>query len=191
MEKKKKISAIESIYEWIETFLVALAAVVIIFTFFVKFVTVSGDSLRETFHNGDRLIISSIGYTPKTGDVVVVDVSGINHGSEGPYIKRVIATGGQEVRINPYTWEVFVDGKLLDEPYVEEMRKKYEAAGRPYMSVPTFPEGYICKVPEGHVFFMGDNRNGSSDGRVLGTVEEKYIIGKVLLRLIPDFGVVE
>ena len=71
------------------------------------------------------------------------------------------------------------------------MRKKYEEAGRPYMSVPTFPEGYICKVPEGHVFFMGDNRNGSSDSRVLGTVEEKYIIGKVLLRLIPDFGVVE
>ena len=186
MEANKKRSFIKELYEWVETFLVALAAVILIFTFLVKVVTVSGDSMRETFHNGDRLIISSIGYTPETGDVVVVDVSHnlekFGQTSNAPYIKRVIATEGQTVNIDPFSWAVYVDGKKLDEPYV------YRCNNLP-MTRGTIEYPYT--VPEGCVFLMGDNRNGSSDSRMLGAVESEYILGKVILRLVPDFGVIK
>lgn len=186
MEVTKKRSAVKELYEWVETFLVALAAVILIFTFLVKFVTVSGDSMKETFHNGDRLIISSVGYTPQRGDVVVVDVSHnlelMGQSSGAPYIKRVIATEGQTVNIDPISWTVYVDGEKLDEPYV------YRCNNNPMLRGSV---QYPYTVPEGCVFLMGDNRNGSSDSRMLGAVETKYILGKVFLRLVPDFGVIK
>lgn len=178
--------ALKGLYEWVETFLFALAAVVLIFTFVLKFVTVSGDSMMQTFHNGDRLLISSINYTPKQGDVVVVDVSHnleeLGYVSGAPYIKRVIATEGQTVNIDPFTWTVYVDGDPIDEPYV--YRCNNDKMVRGYVDYP-------YTVSEGCVFVMGDNRNGSSDSRMLGEIEEKYILGKVFMRLVPNFGVIK
>ena len=182
-----KKALIKEVYEWIETFLVALAAVVFVFTFLVKFVTVSGDSMRETFHNNDRLLISGVNYTPERGDVVVVDVS---HNLEllgvqdkgAPYIKRVIATEGETVSIDPISWKVYVDGKALDEPYV------FDVNGLPMRKGSI---KYPYTVPEGCVFVMGDNRNGSSDSRDIEAVETKYILGKVFFRLFPNTKVIK
>ena len=186
MATEKKSTAIKALYEWVETFLFALTAVVLIFTFAVKFVTVSGDSMRETFHNGDRLIISSLPYTPEAGDVVVVDVSHnleeFGYASGSPYIKRVIATEGQTVNIDPLNWKVYVDGVALDEPYVFKINNYPMTKGT---------IDYPYTVSEGCVFVMGDNRNGSSDSRVLGEIEAKYILGKVIFRLMPNFGVIK
>ncbi len=180
-------SVAKEIYEWIETFLVALAAVVFVFTFVVKFVTVSGDSMRETFHDKDRLLISSINYTPKRGDVVVVDPS---HNLEllhlenkgAPYIKRVIATEGETVDIDSVNWKVYVDGKAVEEDYV------FNINGYP-MNKGNI--NYPYKVPEGCVFVMGDNRNGSSDSRHIEAIETKYILGKVFFRLFPNTQVIK
>ena len=60
------------VFDWIQTFAQALFAVVIIFTFFFRFVTVDGHSMDNTLSNGDRLIISEINYTPERGDIVVI-----------------------------------------------------------------------------------------------------------------------
>ncbi len=185
MEKKKN-EFIITVYEWVETFLFALTAVVLVFTFALKFVTVSGDSMRESFHDRDKLIVSNVAYTPSAGDVVVVDVSHnlelMGHASNAPYIKRVVATEGQTVDINSNTWTVYVDGEPIDEPYVYNCN-----------SLPMYKGSiqYPYTVPEGCVFLMGDNRNGSSDSRVFGAVESKYILGKAVLRLLPDFGVIK
>lgn len=186
---KKRL--IKEIYEWLETFLLALLAVILIFTFLFKFVTVSGDSMRETFHDGERLLISDLFYTPKAGDVVVIDPSRnlelSGYESKGaPYIKRVIATEGQTVNIDPTNWTVYVDGKAIDEPYVlrengffvlQDMRK----------GTLTYP----YTVPEGCVFVMGDNRNNSTDSRDLGAIEARYIMGKVFFRIAPRTGVIK
>lgn len=180
-------SAIKEIYEWIETFLVALTAVVVIFTFVVKFVTVSGDSMRETFHDKDRLLISNINYTPKRGDVVVVDTSHnlelLGQANKGaPYIKRVIATEGETVSIDSVNWTVYVDGKAIDEPYVFNIDSLPMRKGT---------VEYPYTVPEGCVFVMGDNRNGSSDSRYIEAIETKYILGKVFFRLFPNTEVIK
>ena len=100
-----------------------------------------------------------------------------------PIVKRVIATGGQTVHIDYSTSTVYVDGVALDEPYINEL-----------MRMPMGETITDVTVPEGSVFVMGDNRNNSSDSRVpeLGTVDERYILGEVLLVLFPfqNFGIV-
>lgn len=87
-------------------------------------------------------------------------------------IKRIIATGGQTVDIDFELGQVYVDGEALSEPYTLE---------------PTYlDEGteFPLTVPEGEIFVMGDNRNGSRDSRSLsvGTIKEEYIVGRVLFR---------
>jgi signal peptidase I len=187
--KNKKNSFLLSLYEWVETFLVALGFVILLFTFVVKFVTVSGSSMEQTLHNGDRLLISDIFYTPKNSDIVVVDVSGNlnlerDHGisSSSPYIKRVIATEGQTIDIDPESWTVYIDGEPLDEPYV------YHCNSSPMYIDPYGKITYPYTVSEDCVFVMGDNRNGSTDSRFIDEIHEDYILGKVIIRLLPDFG---
>lgn len=96
-----------------QTFAQALFAVVIIFTFFFRFVTVDGHSMDNTLSNGDRLIISEINYTPERGDIVVIhdmEAEKVEYNPQtdtyervpafqGPTIKRVIATEGETVII--------------------------------------------------------------------------------------------
>ena len=171
------------LYEWVETFIFALAAVVIIFTFLLKFVMVSGESMLQSFHDGDRLLITATNYTPERGDVVVVDVSHnleeLGYVSNAPYIKRVIATEGQTVDIDSATWTVYVDGEPVDEPYVYHCNN--------LNMVTTEAVKYPYTVPEGCVFVMGDNRSDSSDSRSMriGLVDTRRILGKVVVRVTP------
>ena len=67
---------------------------------------------------------------------------------------------------------------MLDEPYINEA-----------MLCPTYENQTHIEVPEGSIFVMGDNRNHSSDSRdvTLGTVDERYVLGRALLILLP-FG---
>jgi signal peptidase I len=80
------------------------------------------------------------------------------------------------VRIDYGESKVYVDGVALDEAYINE----------PMVSLngETISE---MTVPEGSVFVMGDNRNHSSDSRLaeLGAIDERYIIGQAVVRLLP------
>ena len=134
-----------------------------------------------TLHEGDMLLLQSIGYTPKQGDVVVLTKE--FDAADGPIVKRVIATGGQHVVIDYDAGTVTVDGVALDEPYINEPMER--------------PMGESISdvvVPEGSIFVMGDNRNHSSDSRdvTLGTVDERYVLGRAVWVLLPfqDFGAI-
>ena len=95
-------------------------------------------------------------------------------------MKRVIATEGQEVEINYDTNTVYVDGVAMEEPYInqEDTDVMEEKQGMVYKEF---------TVPEGCIFVMGDNRNGSSDSRDyrLGTVDTRYVIGKAAFLIFP------
>ena len=169
------------LYFWLQTFTFILVTLILVFTFVGRLIGVDGSSMVPTLHDGDKLVLQSLGYTPTQGDVVVLN----KHfdAAQAPIVKRVIAVGGQTVDIDYAAGTVTVDGVKLSEPYINE-----------FMLAPTDSRmgNEHVVVPEGSIFVMGDNRNHSADSRdlTLGTVDERYVLGCARLVLFPfgNFG---
>ncbi|MBR5452525.1 MAG: signal peptidase I [Clostridia bacterium] len=170
----------KEIFDWVEILVVLLSLVMIVITFFCRAAAVSGSSMEGTLSDGDLVIFSGLFYEPKQGDIVVFDPD--SDAFTHPLVKRVIATEGQTLDIDPHSGGITVDGILLNEPYVEDTAE-YDASAFPYT------------VEEGRVFLLGDNRNNSVDSRsdMIGTVSVKNILGRVILRFYPirSFGIPE
>ena len=178
----------QNVFEWYEALISAALVLVLVFSLFFRIIQVDGESMVPTLQNGDKLIVWGAGYEPQRGDVVIVD-SYTAYGK--PLVKRVIAKGGQTVRIDCHTGTVFVDGKQLTERYAVLL----DSAGHDSGVVQQYPTyGYDREtrmfevtVPEGHLFVMGDNRNHSTDSRttIVGMVDGRRVLGRVILRLSP------
>ena len=185
-QKPAEEGLVYNLYYWLQTLVLAVVIIVLLFTFAGRITRVEGSSMLDTLHDGDLLLLQSIGYTPKAGDVVVVnkttDETVALLGGEA-IVKRVIATGGQTVFIDYHTSTVYVDGEPLDEPYVREAMESHFG---PYSGQTPFV------VPEGTIFVMGDNRNWSTDSRhqLLGPVDTRYVMGRAVCILFPfsDIG---
>ena len=181
--EEEKLSPIAETFDWIKSFLFSLTVVIFIFTLIFRGVTVNGGSMLPTLENGEYLIISDLLYTPKNGDIVVVQSPRYKNATE-PLIKRVIATSGQTVKINFNTWEVWVEGELLHEDYI--LRDGVTTMNCEDMKADENGEAEF-KVDEGCIFVMGDHRNDSLDSRSnsVGQIDERYIMGRVVFRLSP------
>ena len=165
-------------FEWIQCIVVALVVSIVIFLFFGRTVGVIGGSMETTLFEGDRLLISDLFYTPENGDIVVLRQPSFR---DEPIVKRVIATEGQTVDIDFENAIVYVDGKALEEPYLQDFS---------YFESQDFDRQIT--VPEGCIFVLGDNRNASTDSRTdsIGCVDVRNVLGKVLWRITPldSFG---
>lgn len=172
-----------NLYFWLQALVMALVSLILLSMFVGRIIHVDGSSMLPTFHHGDMLLLQSLGYEPKPGDVVVLTKDSFMEGR--PIVKRVIAVAGQRVDIDYDSDVVWVDGQPLDEPYINEQD----------MRLPSADSITHMEVPEGCVFVMGDNRNDSSDSRrpVIGAVDTRCVLGGVKLILLPfhHFGVVE
>jgi signal peptidase I len=129
---------------------------------------VEGSSMQPTLEDGQRLIVTKIGYRfsePERGDIIII------HPPVAPqkqWVKRVIGLPEDTVEVKGGT--VFVNGVALIEPYIED------------------PPGYTLapyKVPANNYFVMGDNRNHSTDSHYKWTVTRDNIVGEVWLRIWP------
>lgn len=170
----------QELYDWLEILVISIAAVVIIFTLFFRIATVDGGSMLPTLTNGERLVVSELFYQPKQGDIVVCQSA--KYGMEIPLVKRVIALGGQTIRIDFENWKVYVDGEELSEEYINYI---------PGVFMNGWDYGESYTVPEGYVFVMGDNRNNSQDSRreIVGPIDERLILGKAILGISSKDGI--
>lgn len=172
------------LFSWGESLMMVLLFFVIVFTFFVRLIGVDGSSMFPTLEDHNIMLVSNLNYTPSKGDIVVLNKEGF--GNNQPIVKRVIAVGGDTVDIDANTGDVILNGEALDEPYISEKIDTLEKMG----DMP-----YPVTVPEGQIFVMGDNRNGSTDSRwqMLGLVDERYVLGHVLTVAYPfnKFGAVK
>jgi signal peptidase I len=185
---------------WILIFLVAFFVAMLINMYVVRFSNVVGDSMLQTYHDGDRVVLSKLPYIfsePKRGDVIVFDSKKEKRNffeefaesckfnmltqlfmsdaqkeelSNKYYIKRIIAIEGDTIEFKDN--KVWVNGEALKEDYVNPaMEPNY-----------TLWEGRSWTLGKGEIFVMGDNRNCSEDSRSerVGVVPVGCILGKVV-----------
>ncbi|MBR6785450.1 MAG: signal peptidase I [Clostridia bacterium] len=188
MEENNKVKNEKSfaglIFDVVSIIATAVIAVGICFTFLVRTIQVSGDSMFPTLKDKEQIVLKSVYNKPVNGDIVVTAQPNESPFIEDVLVKRVIATEGQTIKFernaDGKTYSVFVDDKKLDEPYINEPVEKLLNYWMP------------VTVPEGYVYVMGDNRNFSSDSRDnrIGMIREEYIMGKVVYKAAP-FGPVK
>ena len=160
----------EEIKDWIISILIAIVLAFFIRYFIVELYMVEGPSMRPTLVNGERLVVNKFIYrfkTPERGEVLVFRYP---RDPSRDFIKRVIGVAGDTIEIKD--GRVFLNGQLLNEPYIlERTRGSYPPA----------------TVPEGHVYVMGDNRNNSEDSRFkdVGFVPLELIKGKAITVFWP------
>lgn len=173
-EDETKKTLFSEVMSWIMAIVFAIILAFFIKTFIFNTTVVQGNSMNPTLESGDRLI--SLKFTlffddPDKGDVVIFD-SPIN--PKDDYIKRIIAVGGDEVRI--LDGLVYVNGKKLDEYYIDEGISTQLDSSLNYW-----------QISDGMVFVMGDNRNykASTDSRVFGEIPLDIIKGEAVFRYYP------
>lgn len=152
---------------------VVLVITFLIITFVGQRTHVSGDSMKNTLHHGDQLIVDKITYRfkdPVRYDIIVFPYQ---YEENTFYIKRIIGLPGETVQI--VDGEIYINGEVLRETYGREVIQDPGMAAEP------------IKLGEDEYFVLGDNRNASSDSREpsVGVIRKKDIVGRAWIRIWP------
>lgn len=165
----------QQIRENVQIVAIALVLALLIRSFIAEPRYIPSDSMIPTLATGDRLVVEKISYRfhpPTRGDIVVFEpppqLQSIGYSKDQAFIKRVIGTPGEVVQIQD--GKVYLNGTPLEEDYI---------AQPPAYNMPP------VRVPEGHLFVMGDNRNNSNDSHIWGFLPQPNIIGEAIWRFWP------
>lgn len=182
---------VKEILDWIYAIVIALALAMLIHIFLVQPTRVSGESMENTLHNEDFLVVTKWSHvmreTPDYGDIVIIDsrvhrprtwkddaieplmtylnVFKRDNQPGNVWVKRVIGKAGDHLAFKDgHVWR---NGEELKENYTKDETMNYSRDTE-------------IVIPEGMVFVMGDNRNHSSDSRFIGPVPVDHVLGKVV-----------
>ncbi|HEV8490012.1 MAG TPA: signal peptidase I [Candidatus Limnocylindrales bacterium] len=182
-----KRPALGCLFEVVETLVLTLIIFLVIQTFIAQPYRVEQQSMEQTLEPDQYVLVDKL--TPrfdtyKIGDVVVFNPPPDWIQPDGtPFIKRVIAVGGDTVEIKDDGF-VYINGIKLNEPYV------FQEDGVPQATL-TSTDPPRWDIPDGELFVMGDHRAKSSDSRTFGPIEDDDVIGRAWLRYWPfdTFGI--
>lgn len=156
-------------WDMIESVAIALILAFLIRTFVIQPFYIPSSSMYPTLQTNDKIMVNKFIYyltKPKRGDIMVFHYP-LDKNKD--YIKRVIGLENETVEVKDS--QVYINGKVLQEPYLPE--------GLDYGEFGPF------KVPPGQYFMMGDNRPDSQDSRYWGALDKNLIIGKAMLIFWP------
>ena len=175
------------VVDWVLTIALAVGIVVAVKSWVVNPYRIPSSSMEPALHCArpgfrceagisDRVLANRLIYRirdPRRGEIIVFNTpprAARECGAGGTYVKRLIGLPGE-------TWQeksgyVYIDGRKLEEPYLQSGRRDTE----------TLP---VRRIPAGHYFFMGDNRQYSCDSRKWGTVPRANLIGEVFATYWP------
>ena len=157
------------LFEWLQTLMTAVVCMVLLFTFVGRVVRVDGRSMDPTLAHGELLLVWSMGYEPRAGDIVIASKTTAEPLEGEAVVKRAVALAGQTVELDYGEGRVLVDGQALAEPQKPEM------------------QGTRFQVEADSLFLLGDNRNGSTDSRHsgVGSVHRDCLLGRAVAVIWP------
>ena len=147
-------------------YVIIIIVIVLIRSFIVTLVRVDGNSMVDTLHNGEILVLNKLDKDYKRFDIVV-----IKHNNER-LVKRVIGLPGEQVRYKNNT--LYINGKKVEEKFIKETTENFNITELGYN-----------KIPKGYYFVVGDNRDNSLDSRYIGLIKKEQIKGTTNIRLFP------
>jgi signal peptidase I len=174
--------------EYFETIIIAVVLALFMRTFVVQAFKIPTGSMEPNLLIGDHLLVNKFVFAPtlSSAERAILPITGIRRGdivvfkypedTERDFIKRVIGLPGETVEVR--NCAVLIDGRVLNEPYLD-----------PAVVTPTDCGGdYVLDgvVPDDHVFVMGDNRGGSQDSRVIGPISEDDLVGRAFVVFWPQ-----
>ena len=197
--------------------LVAFGIAILIKTFLVQAFFIPSASMVPTLQIGDRVLVEKVSYTlgdPQRQQVVVFaksvfgqklpdlpwyedvrnfgrELLGLPSASEEDYIKRIVAVGGDTIRYAGTPRKLSINGEVVSEPYLrhrDESSPEVESTQCRRLEMVAAEGG--CRVPEGEIFVMGDNRSNSEDSRIIGPIKEEKVVGHAFVVIWPpvDFS---
>ncbi len=195
------VKMISSITNYIILICIAVVINIIIDTYILDDFYVSGTSMDNTLHDGQKILVYKYRYKPKRGDVAIIDatlqlgaVTNKDSGQQAPHyiVKRIIGIPGDQVHADGD--QVYLNGEKLDEPYIQEKKDEYNAGNYKYFTE-DFDLGDVCEVsglpndceyiPDGYYLVLGDNRAVSLDSPEIGLIKAEQFHSRAILILKP------
>jgi len=182
----------KSAAEIVESLLIAILLVfLIIKPFLVQSFFIPSESMTPTLEISDHILVNKLVYRfedLKRGDIVVFKSPAEADLQEKDFIKRLIGLPGDVLEIRTgakdkygvSTPALYRNGERVDEPYLQETMFSYPNPAEHFVIM-----NRPFKVPPGHLFMMGDNRNNSNDSRFWGPLDRNRVIGKSMFRFWP------
>jgi len=190
----------QSLAEFIDSAIIALALVfLVIRPFVIQSFYIPSGSMENTLLKGDRILVNKFIYhfeEPRPKDVVVFRAPPAASAEPRDFIKRLVGVPGDHIKIE--CGVLYRNGVPQDEPYIKEppiqdfpTPEMYAAGGVYTLTAETYEptQIYVDKdglyVPPGYLWMLGDNRNGSHDGRKWGYTPRENVIGKAMFIFWP------